>query len=105
MAVASLGHMTMDLEVLKCGSCEELKAGVHATALGLVALMSLYNAAAWLARRQRHLAFNAVMYAVLTAWEQQHVAHHIAELRRPRATPIVPEETVAVELSSVEIAA
>jgi hypothetical protein len=105
MAVASRGRMAMDLKVLNCGTCEELKAGVHATALGLVALMGVYNAAAWLTRRQRHLAFNAVMYAVLAAWEHQHVTHHIAELRRPRATPVVPEEAPVVELSPVEIAA
>jgi hypothetical protein len=105
MTVASLGHMTMDLDVLKCGSCEELKAGVHATALGLVAVMGLYNAAAWLTRRQRHLAFNALMYAVLAAWEQQHVAHHIAELRRPRTRPIAPETTAAVGAPPVELAA
>ena len=97
--------MAMDLEVLKCGSCEELKAGVHATALGLVAVMGLYNAAAWLARRQRHLAFNAVMYAVLAAWEHQHVARHMAEIRRPRATPVMPEEALPVELLPVDIAA
>jgi hypothetical protein len=107
MAVAGLGHMTMDLKVLNCGTCEELKAGVHATALGLVAVMGLYNAAAWLTRRQRHLAFNALMYAVLAAWEQQHVAHHIAEIRirRPPVTPVVPEEAPAVELPAVELAA
>jgi hypothetical protein len=41
----------------------------------------------------------------LTAWEQQHVAHHIAELRRPRATPGVRAETLVMELPPVEIAA
>jgi len=74
--------MNMEMSVLRCGSCEPLKAGVHATALGLSALMGLYNAAAWLARREVHLAVNAVLYAALTAWEQKHVAHHLAELRR-----------------------
>ena len=72
------------VEVLECGSCEELKLGVHATALGLAVVMGLYNAAAWLSRRQQHLAINAVLYAAMIAWEQQHVAHHLAELRRPR---------------------
>ena len=43
--------MTMDLEVLKCGNCEELKAGVHAAALGLFVVMGAYNVAAWLSRR------------------------------------------------------
>jgi hypothetical protein len=44
--------------------------------------MGLYNAAAWLSRRERHLAVNAVLYTVLTIWEQQHVAHHLAAVRR-----------------------
>ena len=84
--------MTVDMEVLHCGSCERLKAGVHATALGLAALMMVYNAAAWLSRREQHLAVNAVLYAALTAWEQQHVAHHLAELRRPPGTTATPTE-------------
>jgi hypothetical protein len=75
--------MTMDLEVLKCGNCEELKLGVHATALGLAVLCGLYNTAAWLSRREQHLAVNAVLYAALIAFEQRHVAHHIAAMRRP----------------------
>ncbi len=76
--------MTMDLEVLKCGNCEELKAGVHATALGLFVVMGLYNTFAWLSRRESHLALNAVLYTALTAWEQQHVMHHLAELKKPQ---------------------
>ena len=55
------------VEVLECGSCEELKLGVHATALGLAVVMGLYNAAAWLSRRQQHLAINAVLYAAMIA--------------------------------------
>ncbi len=75
--------MTMDLKVLKCGNCEELKLGVHALALGVAALCGAYNAAAWLSRRERHHAINTVMYAALIAFEQQHVAHHIAEHPAP----------------------
>ena len=77
--------MTTGLPILKCGNCEELKLGVHATALGLAALCGLYNAAAWLSRREQHLAVNAVLYAALIAFEQRHVAHHFAEMRRPRS--------------------
>ena len=73
--------MTTQLSVLQCGSCEPLKAGVHGTALGLFAVMGLYNAAAWLARREQHLAVNAVLYAALTAWEQIQVARHLQALR------------------------
>jgi hypothetical protein len=76
--------MTMDLPVLQCGKCEELKLGVHATVLGLAALCGLYNSAAWLSRRKHHLAVNAVLYAALIAFEQRHVVHHLAEMRRPR---------------------
>jgi hypothetical protein len=106
--------MTMDLKVLDCGNCEELKLGVHALALGVAALCGVYNAAAWLSRRERHLAINTVMYAALIAFEQQHVAHHIAELRRPTgvAEPAIVEgvaenaTAVAVTvLAATEIAA
>ena len=99
--------MTTDspvLNVLKCGNCEPLKIGVHASALGLAALCGVYNAAAWLSRRERHLAVNTVLYTALTIWEQQHVAHHLAELRRPRqegvpenSTPSSPSTPVDTE--------
>jgi hypothetical protein len=76
----------MPSDVLQCGSCEEIKLGVHAGALGLAIIMGVYNAAAWLSRREQHLAINAVLYAVLTAWEERHVVHHLRELRRPHPT-------------------
>jgi hypothetical protein len=106
--------MTMDLKVLKCGNCEELKLGVHAMALGLAAVCGVYNAAAWLSRREQHLAVNAVLYAALIAFEHQHVMHHIAELREPDAPPVqtaaqaiadvAPAVAVAV-IAATEIAA
>jgi hypothetical protein len=74
---------------------------VHVAALGIAALCSAYNAAAWLVRREDHLAVNALLYGVLIAWEQRHVAHHIAELRRPAkaraATTRVPESAALRE--------
>jgi len=96
MHVASFGHMTMDLKVLKCGNCEELKLGVHAITLGLAALCGLYNAAAWLSRREQHLALNTVIYAALIGIEQRHVAHHIAAMRRSGSAPAPEAEPVAV---------
>ena len=104
--------MTMDLKVLKCGNCEELKLGVHAMALGLAALCGVYNAAAWLSRREQHLAVNTVLYAALIAFEHRHVTHHIAELRRPQPCPaagdtladVAPAVAVAV-LAARDIAA
>jgi len=92
----------MDLQVLKCGNCEELKLGVHAGALGLAALCGLYNAAAWLSRREAHLAVNTVLYVALTLWEQQHVVHHLAEMRRlrPDEEESAPPETPPVPLAA-----
>jgi hypothetical protein len=74
----------VQLNVLNSGSCEGLKAGIHATALGLAVVMGVYNGAAWLRRRQPHLAVNALLYTAFATWEGQHVAHHLATLRRPR---------------------
>ena len=94
----SPGRMSLD-DFLHCGHCEPLKAGVHATALGLFAVMGVYNVAAWLSRRERHLAINAIVYAALTAWERQHVAHHLAELH-PAATPPVEPEAALPKLAA-----
>jgi hypothetical protein len=88
--------MTMDLKVLKCGNCEELKLGVHGLTLGLAVVCGLYNAAAWLSRREQHLAVNTVLYAALIAFEQRHVSHHMAEIRRPHRAP--DAQAAAVEL-------
>ena len=88
--------MTTQLSVLQCGSCEPLKAGVHGTALGLFAVMGLYNAAAWLARREQHLAVNAVLYAALTAWEQIQVARHLEALRRCQGVSKLGTDVAAV---------
>ena len=109
MPVAWPGHMTMDLEVLKCGNCERVKLSVHGLALGLAALCGLYNAAAWLSRREQHLALNTVLYAALIAFEQQHVSHHMAELRRLKV-PVEPTmgpvaDAGAVAPPATEIAA
>jgi hypothetical protein len=75
------------LPILDVGSCEPLKAAFHGAALGLCALMGLYNAAAWLKRRQRHLAINAVVYLAATYWEQRHVAEHIVRCAPAEAPP------------------
>jgi hypothetical protein len=94
------------LPVLQCGNSEPLKAGIHATALGLFAVMGLYNAAAWLARRDSHLALNAVLYTALTAWEQHHVAHHIAAIRRcAEIAAAMPVEAPPAPTPGVELAA
>jgi hypothetical protein len=98
--------MTMDLPLLKCGHCEPLKLGVHASALGLAAICGAYNTAAWLSRREHHLAVNAVLYLVLALWEREHVAHHLEELKRPpRRASSTPEDPNVPPLRAVPKAA
>ena len=75
------------LAILYPGSCEPLKAIVHGMALSLAAVMGAYNAAAWLRRRQSHLAINAVIYFAAVFWEQRHVVHHMV--------PCLPDTTAA----------
>lgn len=72
----------MYVRALDSGTFEGVKAGVHGAALGLAAVMCLYNAAAWLQRRERHLAINAIVYGSAIILERQHVAHHRATLQR-----------------------
>ncbi len=68
----------MQLSILESGSDETLKAAIHGMALGLAAVMGLYNSAAWLQRRRRHLAINALVYSALVLFECRHVRHHRA---------------------------
>jgi hypothetical protein len=97
--------MNMDLPVLEPGNSEEIKLGVHATALGLAVLCGAYNIAAWMKRRQTHLAVNSVMYVALAAWEQQHVAHHLAEIRRTREAEAARKPRAVVPFPSTDVAA
>lgn len=69
--------MTLPLPILRSGSCESFKAGVHGAALGLAVVMGLYNTAAWVNRRERHLWINALVYCLAFEFERRHVAHHL----------------------------
>ena len=86
--------MDADFKLLHCGNCEELKLAVHGGALALAAVMCAYNAAAWLLRRDTHLAVNTVLYSALIAWEVHHVAHHWSELPGRRRAPLRPVDTL-----------
>ena len=74
-------------DMLDVGRCEPLKAAVHGVLMATVALCAAYNAAAWLKRRQPHLAINAIVYTAATLWEHTHVTHHLRECAPPVARP------------------
>ena len=75
-------------DMLNVGRCEPLKAAVHGVLLVAATVCAAYNAAAWLKRRQRHLAINAVVYGVAVWWERAHVLHHLVSVPSQR-TPLV----------------
>lgn len=85
------------MTVLYCGNCERLKAGVHAVALATAAVCGAYNLAAWMVRRQRHLAINAVLYSAAVFWESEHVRHHLSALISHPKPVGAPEPVVAIE--------
>ena len=85
-----------ELEVLDSGRCEPMKAAVHGVLLATAAVCAAYNAAAWLRRRQRHLAINAVIYTAAVYWESVHIAHHLAAC--PEVVPVaVPQENDLID--------
>lgn len=77
-------------EILDSGTCEPFKAGVHGVVLALAATCALYNTAAWIKRRQSHLAVNAVLYWTMTFWERCHVVHHLNACGAPVVTDLEP---------------
>ena len=75
-------------EMLDSGRCEPLKAAVHGVLLVTVSVCAAYNAAAWIKRRQSHLAINAIIYSAAMWWERCHITHHLAAC--PSVEPAVP---------------
>jgi hypothetical protein len=78
--------------VLDSGRCEPMKAAVHGVLLVTAAVCAAYNAAAWLKRRQRHLAVNAIVYSAAVFWERCHIQHHLAACDEPNAAILLPQE-------------
>jgi hypothetical protein len=72
-----------DLDVLDSGRCEPLKAAVHGLLLATMGLCAAYNSAAWMKRRERHLAINAVVYTAALWWERCHIVRHLAACPEP----------------------
>ncbi len=70
-------------EMLDSGQCEPLKAAVHGVVLAAVGVCAAYNVAAWIKRRQAHLAVNAVVYCAAVWWEHSQVQHHLAVCEAP----------------------
>jgi hypothetical protein len=77
-------------EMLENGECEPAKAAVHGLLMATVALCAVYNTAAWLKRRQTHLAINAVLYSAAIWWERCHVVHHLQSC--VKSSPTVPPD-------------
>ena len=75
-------------EMLNSGECEPAKAAVHGLLMATVALCAAYNTAAWIKRRQTHLAINAIVYSAAIWWERCHVVHHLRAC--PDATSTAP---------------
>ena len=63
--------------MLESGEHETVKAGAHGLLGALAAVCLAYNVAAWVTRRERHLAINAVIYAALVGLEVRQVARHL----------------------------
>jgi hypothetical protein len=78
-----------ELKVLNAGRCEPLKAAIHGVLLATMGVCAAYNGAAWLRRRQRHLAINAVIYSAGVWWEGCHIVHHLAacDAKLPERVP------------------
>jgi len=70
--------------VLNSGNSERMKAAVHGVALATAAVCGGYNIAAWLVRRERHLAVNGLFYSAAVMWEIVHVRHHLAARPAPQ---------------------
>ena len=82
--------------ILQCGKCERLKAATHALALVTAATCAAYNLSAWLVRRQKHLAVNALVYSAAVAWEVAHVRHHLDSFETVRPGTVPPPEAERV---------
>jgi len=73
-------------EMLDNGECEPTKAAVHAVLMATVGVCAAYNIAAWIKRRQTHLAINAIVYSTAVLWERCHVVHHLRSCRGSSST-------------------
>ena len=59
------------------GEWEVLKGGVHVALLLGVATCAVYNGAAWVFRRERHLAVNTAFYTAVGVVEVAQIVRHV----------------------------
>ena len=62
--------------ILDRGSDEVSKIAAHVLLGGIAAVCMAYNLAAWVKRREAHLAWNAVIYGTLTVLEGYQIQRH-----------------------------
>lgn len=74
--LAPLAGQGAPVNVLYHGTCEPLKRSVHRVMEGTALVCLLYNAAAWLKRRETHLAVNVVIYTAIVVLEDYVCARH-----------------------------
>ena len=86
-------------EMLDSGQCEPLKAAVHGVVLAAVGVCAVYNVAAWIKRRQPHLAVNAVVYCAAVWWEHSQVLHHLAVCEPPGAALVASFPAVPTQIA------
>lgn len=72
------------------GRFEPLKTGVHLMMLIGATVCCLYNASAWICRRETHSAVNAVIYGGLAWLEVMHAQHHAEAIGSRAAGAAVP---------------
>jgi hypothetical protein len=60
------------------GQSEGYKAGIHLALFGLATTALLYNAGAFLARRETHLAVTAGLYSALVVFEARLIMRHLS---------------------------
>ena len=69
------------------GTGESVKLLVHMGLLGLASACTLYNIAAWLGRREPHLAINVGTYSALVMFEILQIQRHVKEFSHPAIAP------------------
>jgi hypothetical protein len=71
-----------------------MKAAVHGVLMATVGVCAAYNIAAWIKRRQPHLAVNAIIYTAAVLWEHNHVVHHLRACPEPEQLVQGPRDTL-----------